>query len=97
MAGAGLPVALAVTVAAGFQVGSFFVSHLGQKQEIRLFTMTSIGLSLLYGAWVMLAEPTLLAALWGLAISFTLITVGCLIALARMFRSTPAAAEPQAA
>jgi hypothetical protein len=95
--GAGLPVALAVMVAAGFQVGSFFVSHLGQKQEIRLFTITSIGLSLLYGAWVMLAEPTLLAALWGLAISFTLITVGCLIALARMFRSAPAAAEPQAA
>ena len=96
-AGAGVPVAIAVMVAAGFQVGSFFISHLGRKQEIRFFTLTSIGLSLLYAGWVMLAGPSLVGALWGLAVTFAVITLGCLFALGMMFRPNVAEAPVQAA
>ncbi len=85
--GSGPAFALALLAGVGFQAGSHLVGHVGRAREVRLFTLCGAisfaGLS----AFIFLAKPGLLGALWAVAIGVAVTALAGLWVIVRTLRA----------
>ena len=84
--GAGPAFALALLAGVGFQAGSHLVGHVGRAREVRLFTICAAISFTGLAAYVLLTKPSLLPALWAVAIGVTVTAMAGLWTIVRTLR-----------
>ncbi len=87
-AGAGPAFAVALLAGVGFQAGSHLVGHVGRARDVRLFTLAAaISFAGLAG-YILVAKPTLLEAVWAVAIGVVVTAVAGLWTIVRTLRAS---------
>ncbi len=92
--GAGAAFAVAILASVGFQAGSHLVGHVGRLPEIRLFMITACAGFFAASAYVLLARPEVVVALWAVVASFAMASVAGLWATARTLAAPHAPLVP---
>ncbi|HEY2659661.1 MAG TPA: hypothetical protein VGI79_08065 [Caulobacteraceae bacterium] len=85
--GAGPAFAVALLAGVGFQAGSHLVGYVGRARDVRLFTLAAAVSFVGLAAYLRLANPPLLAAVWAVAIGVVVTAVAGLWTIVRTLQS----------